>query len=329
MEKVLALQGFSALPGSIPLPPQPEYIQLGPFQIHYYALCILAGIAVAYWMTLRRYQARGGDGEVVSDLAMWAVGTGVVGARLGAVITYPSLYFGEGKNPLHILYIWEGGLAIYGGIIGGLLGLVYALKKRGLAVGPFIDAVAPGVLVAQGIGRVGNWFNQEVFGSATTLPWGLQIDAAHLPAGAAEGTLFHPTFLYEMLWNFAGAAALIWWEKRRGQRMQMWEMTGGYLIVYAIGRGLIEIIRTDYSLYLFGTIRLFVAVSVVTFLVGLALVRWARRTQTGPSRVEPGVAGGAGEAAEAGAPDTPVEDTGESAENGTTAGKMAHPGEVL
>ena len=148
-----------------------------------YALCIIAGIVVAIWMGERRWVARGGRPGEVSDLAVWAVPFGLVGGRLYHVMTDYDLYFGEGRSAWEALYIWQGGLGVWGAIAMGALGVVIGARVKGIRMLPVMDAMAPGVLVAQAIGRWGNWFNQELFGKPTDLPWGLEIDAAHRPTG--------------------------------------------------------------------------------------------------------------------------------------------------
>ncbi|MFC2556330.1 MAG: prolipoprotein diacylglyceryl transferase family protein, partial [Pauljensenia sp.] len=170
---------------------------LGPIPLRAYGIVIAVGMIVGVWWTARRYRARGGDPDVLYDVAMWAIPIGIIGARLYHVVTSPEAYFGPGGDPWLIPQIWRGGLGIWGGVGAGALGAFLAVKRAGVRFGPIADSLAPALLVAQAIGRWGNWFNQELFGGPTTLPWGLQIDAAHLPAGYAPGTLFHPAFLYE------------------------------------------------------------------------------------------------------------------------------------
>ncbi|WP_233188398.1 prolipoprotein diacylglyceryl transferase [Actinomyces qiguomingii] len=261
----------------IPSPAQGVW-HLGPFPLRAYALCILAGVFVAVWWTDRRYRAAGGDKDQVLDVALLAVPAGIVGARLYHVVTSPDAYFGAAGDPALIPQIWRGGLGVWGGIFFGALAAAWMLRRRGLRWAPFADAVAPALLVAQAIGRLGNWFNQELFGSPTTLPWGLQIDDAHLPAGYASGTLFHPTFLYEALWNLAGAAFLIWLERwlRRRDGAVGGRLLWAYLMVYTAGRVWIESLRIDDAQLIAG-LRLNVWTSILIFLVGLACFIWASR----------------------------------------------------
>lgn len=232
----------AAVLASIPSPPQGVW-HLGPFPVRAYAIAILLGIVAALWLTRRRWAERGGDPDTVLEISFWAVPFGIVGGRIYHVITSPQAYFGEGGDPVRALYIWEGGLGIWGAVALGAVGAWIGCRRQGVRLAPFADALAPGMLVAQAIGRLGNWFNQELFGGPTTLPWGLQIDDAHLPAGFASGTLFHPTFLYEILWNLAGAAVLVWADRRfrLGHGRVFWL----YVVIYTTGRLWIELVRID------------------------------------------------------------------------------------
>ena len=256
-------------PVSIPSPSRSVWY-LGPFPLRAYALCILAGVFIAVWWTSRRYRARGGSEETVLDAAMLGVPVGILGARLYHVLTSPGAYFGPGGDPARIVQIWRGGLGIWGGVAAGIAATAWLMRRRGLRLAPLTDALAPALLVAQAVGRVGNWFNQELFGAPTTLPWGLEIDADHLPEGYAPGTLFHPTFLYEALWNLAGAALLVLLERRLRRR----DGTGGgrliwaYLMVYTAGRVWIEHLRVDEAAIVLG-LRLNEWTAMIVFLAGL------------------------------------------------------------
>lgn len=232
----------AAVLASIPSPSQGVW-HLGPFPVRAYAIAILLGIVAALWLTRRRWAERGGDPDTVLEISFWAVPFGIVGGRIYHVISSPQAYFGEGGDPVRALYIWEGGLGIWGAVAFGAVGAWIGCRRQGVRLAPFADALAPGLLVAQAIGRLGNWFNQELFGGPTALPWGLQIDDAHLPAGFESGTLFHPTFLYEILWNLAGAAVLIWADRRfkLGHGRVFWL----YVVIYTAGRLWIELVRID------------------------------------------------------------------------------------
>ena len=230
---------------SIPSPSQGVW-HLGPLPIRGYALCIILGIVAAIWIGERRWVARGGTAGEVSDLAIWAIPFGLVGGRLYHVITDWHLYFGEGENPVTALYVWRGGLGIWGAIALGAVGVWIGARRRGIKLLPLLDAMAPGVLVAQALGRWGNWFNQELYGRPTDLPWGLEIDPG-LDDGVryryGADVLFHPTFLYECLWNLAAFVLLIWLDRRF--RLGHGRVVALYVMLYTAGRGWIEYLRID------------------------------------------------------------------------------------
>jgi prolipoprotein diacylglyceryl transferase len=249
--------------------PSTGVLHLGPVPIRAYALCIIAGIVVAVIVGDRRLERRGGRKGVVADIAVWAVPFGLVGSRLYHLATNPELYWGaHGQGTVAAFEIWKGGLGIWGGIAGGALGAYIAARRRNIPYAVLADAVAPGLALAQAIGRWGNYFNQELYGRATTLPWAVKIDAAHAPNGVA-GT-FHPTFLYESLWDVGVALVVIWADRR-------WRLTRGrafalYVAVYTVGRFWIEALRVDDAHRFLGlrlndwtSIVLFVA--AVTYLV--------------------------------------------------------------
>ncbi|SDS23565.1 prolipoprotein diacylglyceryl transferase [Nocardioides scoriae] len=235
---------LALLPLSIPSPSQGVWY-LGPVPIRAYALCIILGVVVAVWLGERRWVARGGVRGQVGDVALWAVPAGVVGARLYHVATDHDLYFGPGRDAWRALEIWNGGLGIWGAIAGGFLGAWFYCHRHGILVRPFADALAPGLLLAQVVGRFGNYFNQELYGRPTTLPWGLEIDPANWPTGLtfAAGTTFHPTFLYEALWNLAGVALLLVLDRRL--RLGFGRVFALYVMIYTAGRGWIETFRID------------------------------------------------------------------------------------
>jgi len=216
-----------ALPLSLPSPPEewsgfqipmgwlhsilPFVSEDAALNIRVYALAILTGIVVALVITNHRLTKRGGEPGVIIDVSIWAIVFGIVGARLWHVVTHPDDYFGPGKDLMKILYIWEGGLAIFGTLLFGAAGVWIACRRLGLRFLSVADAIVPGLLIAQALGRLGNYFNQELFGLPTDLPWGLEIDRpnAAIPHGIGADVLFHPTFLYEMLWNLAGAFIIV------------------------------------------------------------------------------------------------------------------------
>ncbi|RIJ78484.1 prolipoprotein diacylglyceryl transferase [Nakamurella silvestris] len=279
---------------SIPSPPQGVW-DLGPFPVRAYAVFIIVGIVVAVVWGNKRWEARGGRPGMVTDIAVYAVPFGIVGGRLYHVITDANLYFGEGKNPWNAFAIWNGGLGIWGAVALGAVGALIACRKYGVPLGAFADAIAPGLVTAQAIGRLGNYFNQELFGSATTLPWGLDVfvrtpgGVAGIP-GADYGTCefspdyikavpemlcgtFHPTFLYELLWNLLVAGLVVWADRR-------FRLGGGrafalYVAGYTLGRVWIESLRIDPATHVFG-LRINVLTSIVVF-IGAVLFLLLRR----------------------------------------------------
>jgi len=264
---------------SIPSPSQGVW-HLGPLPIRGYALCIIVGIVFAIWLGERRWVARGGTAGEVSDLAIWAVPFGLVGGRLYHVITDWHLYFGEGKNPVTALYVWRGGLGIWGAVALGIVGVWLGARLRGIKLLPMLDALAPGVLVAQAFGRWGNWFNQELYGRPTDLPWGLEIDVAHRPSQYLDVTTYHPTFLYECLWNLAAFAVLIWLDRR--YKLGHGRVAALYVMLYTAGRGWIENLRIDdVQMNDVLGLRLNVWTSIVLFVASALFFAWSARRHPG------------------------------------------------
>ena len=253
--------------------PSPEisFIDLGFARIHFYALFILTGIVIATLIADRTLSRRGAEKGVMLDIALWAVPFGILGGRFFHVVTHPADYFYEGADLLATLRIWEGGLAIYGALIFGAVGVYIGTRKLGLRFLSVADAMAPGILIAQGIGRLGNYFNQELFGLPTTLPWGLEIPSTNpaYPAGLPDGLLFHPTFLYEMIWNLTGAAIIIYLAAKLN--LQWGRVFGLYLAVYSLGRVWIENIRIDPSEILFG-LRINVWSAIIGLTIGILII---------------------------------------------------------
>jgi prolipoprotein diacylglyceryl transferase len=265
---------------------------LGPdtaLNVRTYALCILAGIVVATILANRRLTQRGGESGVLLDILIWAVPFGIIGARIFHVVTHPADYFGDGKNILEVFAVWNGGIAIFGALIGGAVGAWIGCKISGVRFWTFADVVAPGILLAQAFGRFGNWFNHELFGLPTDAPWGLEIDSSNpaFPPGLPEGTLFHPTFLYEVIWNLIGVAVILYLERRF--RLQWGKTFAVYLIWYGMGRSVFESIRIDPSEIFFG-IRTNVWAAFAAIVVGLVIVYIQSRRHTGsePSPYLPG-----------------------------------------
>ncbi|MFN2560428.1 MAG: prolipoprotein diacylglyceryl transferase [Jatrophihabitans sp.] len=260
---------------SIPSPSHSVW-HLGPLPIRAYALCIIAGILVAIWLTTRRWVERRGNPDHVWDIAGWAIVLGILGGRIYHVLTDPELYFSAGRHPIDAVKIWDGGLGIWGAIALGAVGAWIGCRRRNISLAVFADAAVPGVVFAQAIGRWGNWFNNELYGRATNLPWKLQIHCLDIDVGHATncpGTnstvlgYFHPTFLYESLWDVAVGVALLLIDRRlrlgRGNVMAL------YVMGYTVGRAWIEAMRTDHANHFLG-LRLNDWTSLVVFLGGLA-----------------------------------------------------------
>ena len=267
-----------------PNPPISSF-SIGPFTVHLYALCILIGIIVAYLIGASRFKKRGGDSGTLLDIILWAVPFGIVGARIFHVLTHLGDYVGVyptiEETLLHIVSIWEGGIAIYGALIFGTLGAWIGARVSGVRFVSVLDVLAPGIILAQGIGRWGNYFNQELFGQATDLPWGLLIEKngnAAYPSEFPAGTLFHPTFLYEFLWDVAGFFVIIYLAKRL--KLQWGKVFALYLVVYSIGRYFVEGIRLDPSEVFFG-LRTNQWSAVVGVAIGIAIYLLQSRRHTG------------------------------------------------
>ena len=278
---------LTALPLEIPSPTTGVW-NLGPLPIRAYAMCILAGIVVAIWITQRRLATRGGTPGQVLDISAWAVPFGIVGGRIYHLITSPQAYFGEGGNPWNAFKVWEGGLGIWGAIALGALGAYIGCRRAGVSFLDFVDSAAPGILVAQALGRFGNYFNNEIHGAPTDLPWGLRIYEWDQAAGhavlEADGNpvvlgVFHPTFLYEAIFCFLLAGLLVWLDRRydfrRGQIFAL------YIAGYPVGRGVIEFMRTDDANHILG-LRVNSWVSILVFFLGVGLFIWYGRRPRDP-----------------------------------------------
>jgi prolipoprotein diacylglyceryl transferase len=262
---------------SIPSPSANGF-HLGPLFIHAYGLAYVAAVTAAVVLTRRRWRAQGGDGDLVYDVALWGFPAGVIGGRLYFLATswnqVPPHWWGP-------FAIWKGGLGIWGGIALGTLVGLWRLRRAGVSLPLFMDAGAPGLLVAQAIGRIGNYFNQELFGGPTTLPWALRVDAAHTPRGYPIGTTFQPTFLYEMIFNLALAGFLIW--LGRTGKIKAPGLFALYVTGYSGFRIWEETLRIDPSHYLFG-LRLNLYVAAIFTLIGLAwFIAIQRRPRPAPA----------------------------------------------
>ncbi len=270
---------------SIPSPSEGVW-HLGPVPIRAYALAIILGVVAAVWTGERRWLARGGKPGQIGDIALWAVPAGLIGARLWHVATDNALYFGKDGDPLAALEIWRGGLGIWGAIAGGAVGAWFYCRRHGILMRPLLDALAPSLLLAQIIGRFGNYFNQELFGKPTDRPWALEIDEAHRPRGYEDFATFHPTFLYEALWNLAAIAVLLWADRRF--RLGYGRVFALYVMLYTLGRGWIEDLRIDpVELQDVGGLRFNVWTSIVLFVLAAAYFVVAGRRHRSPDTREP------------------------------------------
>jgi prolipoprotein diacylglyceryl transferase len=266
---------------SIPSPSSGVWY-LGPFPLRAYALCIIAGIVVAMVIANRRWRARGGTAEGLESVLVVAIPCGIVGARIYHVITDYELYFGAGRDPVDALRIWNGGLGIWGAVAGGAAGAYVVARRRGIAFPAMLDTLAPAVLVAQAIGRLGNWFNSELFGRPTTLPWALEIAPQHRPTGYLSDATFHPTFLYELLWNLAVALVLVLVDRRF--RLGHGKVFALYVALYCAGRFWIEALRID-TVNQIGGFRLNNYTAAIAFVVAVVVLAWLVRHRPGREEV--------------------------------------------
>jgi len=252
---------FSYIPS-----PSANGFSIGPFFIHAYGIAYVFAVAAAILVTRPRWRKMGGDPDLVYDAAMWGFPAGLIGGRIYFLITTPSQIPDHWWGPFAI---WKGGLGIWGGILGGVLGGIFLCLRRRLSKADilrFMDAVAPGLLVAQSIGRIGNYFNQELFGKPTTLPWGLEIDPAHRPPAFAQYATFQPTFLYEIIWNLSLATFLVWLGNHR--KIKAPGLFALYVAGYSGFRIFEETVRIDYSVHVLG-MRLNFWVAALACLAGL------------------------------------------------------------
>jgi prolipoprotein diacylglyceryl transferase len=265
----------------IPSPSQGVW-HLGPLPLRAYALCIIVAVIVAVWVADRRYRAIGGRPGLILDVATWAVPFGLIGARLYHVITDYELYFGAGKNPWNMFKIWDGGIGIPGAIAFGAVGAWIACRRAGVKLGPVAGAAAPGIALAQAIGRWGNWFNQELYGRPSSLPWALEISPQHRMAGFENVATYQPTFLYESLWCLGTAVLLIW----AGRRFRL---TGDrifalYVAAYGVGRFIVESLRIDFAHHILG-LRVNQWMAILIFAGGVIYL-YRTRHKIGPDVIE-------------------------------------------
>ena len=254
---------------SIPSPPVNDF-HIGPLRVTFYGILVMAGVVVAWLITRNRFVARGGDAVLAERIIIRVVIWGFVGARLAYISTHLDRFADEWWK---VVAIWEGGIAIYGGLTAGAIALVYYARKWGASLPDLLDSVAPAVPAAQAIGRWGNYFNQELFGTPTDLPWGLEIDPANRPAAFPDAETFHPTFLYESILNVVLVFVIIWVGNRfpsmRGR------LIGVYFVGYGVIRFLMELIRTDTTFRFIGLSRNG-WVSIAVIILGLIVRVWKR-----------------------------------------------------
>ncbi|MEG8177832.1 prolipoprotein diacylglyceryl transferase [Nocardia terpenica] len=278
----------------IPSPPRGVWY-VGPFPLRAYALCIIAGIIIAIWWGERRWRERGGQPGAVLDVAMFAVPFGLVGGRLYHVATDWQKYFGDGGHPLNALKVWEGGLGIWGAVLLGGIGAWIGCRVYRIPLPAFGDAIAPPILLAQAIGRLGNYFNQELYGRRTDVPWGLQIYLrfdSHGQLDMMNGTstgvvdkIVQPTFLYELVWNVLGVLALVWLDKR--YRIGHGRLFALYVAIYTFGRFWVELLRDDEATHIFG-IRINSYTSTLVFLCAIAYFLLATKGRETAEQLQPG-----------------------------------------
>ena len=254
---------FAAIPS-----PSSNSISIGPVELRAYGIMIALGVLAAVWLTTRRWERHGGDPEQIQRMAMWAIPAGLVGGRLYHVITDFDRFRG---NYGEIPQVWHGGLGVWGAVALGTLAALYFARREGMDIGALLDAAAPALPLGQAIGRFGNWFNQELFGRPTDLAWGLEIDVAHRPSQFLGESTFHPTFLYESLWNLGVVAVIIWVVPRVVPRLRLGTSFAVYVLCYTVGRLWIELMRIDPATRVFGA-RVNVWVSILVGVAALVVV---------------------------------------------------------
>ena len=266
---------------SIPSP-HTGVVHVGPLQLHMYGLTLLVAILACIWLTGRRWTALGGDWDLVTRVAVWGVGFGVLGARL----YHDATSWSEVPGPKWqgMWEVWKGGLGIWGGILFGALAGAVVIRRSGANVAVFLDAAAPGLLLAQGIGRIGNWWNQELYGKPTKLPWALEISPDHRPLAYFNNATFHPTFLYELIWDLLGVLVLLWVARRWTIRPP--GLFALYVAWYCFGRFFEELLRIDPAHHIAG-LRLNAWVSIILFVAAVLYFVWHQRRAPGRGVREP------------------------------------------
>lgn len=299
-------------------------VSLGPLTIHFYALCILAGIGVALWWATKRWEKRGGNGDDLFDIVFVAVIAGIVGSRIWHVLTSPAPFFGPGGDPLSVLYIWQGGLAIYGAVAGGAVAAYVMARRKGVSFAALADTIAPTLMVAQAIGRFGNWFNQELYGPPLDAWWAWDItcetNGMAIP-GCTPGT-YHPTFVYEQLWNLAGVVVLLVLARRfrLGGGRVFWT----YVALYSTGRAWIDALRSE-PVLMVGPLRIHTLIAIVMAVLAVAIVVYltARAKRRGGEAV---AADGSFELSAQRAGNGPEEDAIEKSGTPPSSGEAPRPG---
>ncbi len=310
--------------------PSPSFntVEIGPLNLRMYGLCIALGVVAAVTISSRRWEARGGNPDDIGTIALWAVPAGVIGARLYHVATDWKTYRDDWVDALKIT---QGGLGIPGGIFLGVMAGLIVVRVRKLPALPLLDVVAPAIPVAQALGRLGNWFNQEVFGRPTSLPWGLRIDPEFRPAGDESSPTFHPTFLYEGLWNIGLAVGLVMLERRK--KLRPGQLFTLYVLGYAVGRLWVEMLRSDHASLIAG-IRINIWMSIIVGLLALAVFLrnrnrpWPPGLVPGPDGVavlaggpmDPAGPGDVVEVVDGDEPEPPPTDSAERSPNASSAG---------
>jgi phosphatidylglycerol:prolipoprotein diacylglycerol transferase len=273
---------FSLILASLPSPPSPVMFEVGPFALRYYGLCIALGIIVATWLTGGELERKDYDGTLALDSLFFIVPLGFVGARAYHVATDYELY---AADPFPgVFAVWNGGLGIYGGVVGGFIGLLIFARIRDISPWAFADAIAPGLVLAQAIGRWGNYFNQELFGRPSDLPWAIRIAPENRPAEFSDVSTFHPTFLYECIWDVFVCLILLWVARRFADRLKNGDIFVLYVSLYSFGRFFVETLRVDPAFLIGGTIRGNLFVSSVLAL-GFTMIFLLRHS--GPRRKRP------------------------------------------
>lgn len=266
---------------SLPSPPSPIIFEIGPLALRYYGLCIALGIIVATWLAGRELERKGYERTLALDSLFFIVPLGFIGARIYHVITDYGLYR---DDPFPAVFLVQnGGLGIYGAVVGGFLGLLIFARVRDISPLAFADAAAPGVILAQAIGRWGNYFNQELFGRPSNLPWAIRISPENRPLGFEDATTFHPTFLYESIWNVIVCLVLLWVARRFADRLKDGDILFLYISLYSVGRFFMETLRIDPAFLIGGTVRGNLLVSSALAL-GFAMILLIRHSRPAKQR---------------------------------------------